>query len=52
MKSKIIITAVVLAILGSFAFITIDKTKIEKSEEIKEAKVQPLQGIVKEDSSF
>lgn len=52
MKSKIIITAVVLAILGSFAFITIDKTNYNNSKKVTETKNQPLQGFTKEDSGF
>lgn len=51
MKSKLLIAAVAVAILGSFAFITIDKNsnnKIVKTEN----QQQPMQGITMEDSNF
>ncbi len=50
MKSKILIAAVAVAILGSFAFITIEKNvdnKIATNE-----KHQPMQGITMDDSNF
>ncbi|QSE96969.1 hypothetical protein [Fulvivirga lutea] len=52
MKSKILITAVIVAILGSFAFITIEKTQFEKKEQSVQSTNEPLSGIVKEDASF
>ncbi|WP_185153373.1 hypothetical protein [Fulvivirga lutimaris] len=51
MKSKILIAAVAVAILGSFAFITIDKNSDNKIV-ASETQQQPMQGITMEDSNF
>lgn len=51
MKSKILIAAVAVAILGSFAFITIDKNSNDKTVTT-EAQQQPMQGITMEDTNF
>lgn len=51
MKSKILIAAVAVAILGSFAFITIDKNSNNKIATT-ETQQQPMQGITMEDSNF
>lgn len=52
MKSKIIIAAVMIAILGSFAFISIEKgNQTANNKELTEAE-SSLNGIVQEDSNF
>ncbi|MEQ9165077.1 MAG: hypothetical protein RLO12_02375 [Fulvivirga sp.] len=52
MKSKILIAAVAVAILGSFAFITIDKNSNNKVVTTETQQQQPMQGITMEDTNF
>lgn len=52
MKSKLIISSIVLAVLVSFAFISIDKDERKSNEDNKIAQQKPASGITLEDSSF
>ena len=51
MKSKILIAAVAVAILGSFAFITIEKN-VDNKTATTEKQLQPMQGITMDDNNF
>ena len=51
MKSKILILTITIAVLGSFAFITIEKSNAKKID-IKSEEHQPLSGITLEDNTF
>ena len=52
MRSKIIITTIALAILASFAFITIDKKQKEKELTAQHTQVEKPNGITLDDNSF
>jgi hypothetical protein len=51
MKSKILILTLAVAILGSFAFISIEKSNAKKLG-IKTEQHQPLSGITLDDNTF
>ncbi len=51
MKSKIIIAAIALAIVGSFAFITSEKKEV-KEQQVAVEQSENLKGFTKEDTNF